>query len=85
MPSVILTSTFKVEFFELSENEQKQARKAIRLLSENPKYSSLRMHRVQGTDYWEIYVNKDIRIIFEQNSDMFVLHLIGHHDILKKY
>lgn len=85
MPSVILTSTFKVEFFELSENEQKQARKAIRLLSENPKYSSLRMHRVQVTDYWEIYVNKDIRIIFEQNSDMFVLHLIGHHDILKKY
>jgi hypothetical protein len=31
----------------------------------------------------EIYVNKDIRIIFEQNSDTLVLHLIGHHDILK--
>jgi mRNA-degrading endonuclease YafQ of YafQ-DinJ toxin-antitoxin module len=85
MPTLILTDTFKYKFDLLTELEKKQARKALRFLAENPKHLSLQIHRIQGTSFWEAYVNKDIRIIYEQTGDTFVLRTIGHHDILRKF
>jgi mRNA-degrading endonuclease YafQ of YafQ-DinJ toxin-antitoxin module len=85
MPTIILTNPFKDDFFSLSGQEQKQGRKAIKFLADNPKHQSLQTHRIQGTSFWEAYVNKDVRIIYEQNSDTLTLFAIGHHDILKKY
>lgn len=84
MPTIILTEAFKNDFWKLSNVERKQSRKTLRFLTDNPKHPSLQIHRIKGTLFWEAYVNKDVRIIFEQNSDMLVLHAIGHHDILKK-
>ena len=85
MPTLILNHSFKIDLKELESLEQKQAIKALRLLETNPKHPSLQVHRVNGTNYWEAYVNKDIRIIFEQNSDTLILMAIGHHDMLNKY
>ncbi|MTI82342.1 MAG: DNA helicase [Firmicutes bacterium] len=84
MPTIILTKPFKVDFKKLSKTEQKQARKSLRLLVDNPKHPSLQIHRIKGAPFWEAYVNMDIRIIFERNSDTLILHAIGHHDILRK-
>jgi mRNA-degrading endonuclease YafQ of YafQ-DinJ toxin-antitoxin module len=84
MPTIILTNPFKVDFKKLSKVEQKQARKSLRLLADNPKHPSLQIHRIKGAPFWEAYVSKDIRIIFERNSDTLILHAIGHHDILRK-
>ena len=85
MPTLILTDPFKIQFQLLTDLEQKQSAKALRLITDNPKHPSLNVHRVKGTVLWEAYVNKDIRIIYEQNSDTLLLKAIGHHDILKKY
>lgn len=85
MPTIILTDPFKNDFFELAINEQKQTRKALRFLAENPKHPSLQVHKIKGTVFWEAYVNKDIRIIYQQDGDKFVLHAIGHHDVLREY
>ncbi len=49
----------------------------MRFLADNPKHPSLQVHRVRGTSFWEAYVNMDIRIIFEQNSDTLILYAIG--------
>ncbi|GBF34162.1 hypothetical protein DCCM_3274 [Desulfocucumis palustris] len=84
MPTIILTEPFEKDFWKLSGIERKQSGKALRFLSDNPRHPSLQIHRIKGTLFWEAYVNKDIRIIFEQNSDTLVLHAIGHHDVLKK-
>jgi len=84
MPTIILTEPFKIDFLKLSQAEQKQANKSLRLLVDNPKHSSLQVHRIKGALFWEAYVNMDIRIIFERNSDTLILHAIGHHDILRK-
>lgn len=84
MPTLILTEPFEQDFWKLSKAEQKQSRKTLCFLSENFKHPSLQIHRIKGTPFWEAYVNKDIRIVFEQNSDTFILQAIGHHDILKK-
>lgn len=85
MPTLILDNDFKKDLLFLSKLEQKQSVKAFRFLAENPMHPSLQIHRIQGTYYWEAYVNKDIRIIYEQNSDTLTLLAIGLHDILKKF
>lgn len=82
MPTILLTDSFRRDFDKLTGMEQKQARKAVRLLPDNPRYPSLQIHKVQGTIFRELYVNKEIRLIFENNGDTLVLHAIGHHDIL---
>lgn len=85
MPKLTRTKTFKELFLKLTKVEQKQGAKALRFLAENPKHRSLQVHKMEGTDFWEAYVNDDIRIIFEHNGDTFVLRAIGHHDILRKW
>jgi len=85
MPTIILTDPFKEDFFQLSVKERKQARKALRFLAENPKHPSLQVHKIRGTPFWEAYVNKDIRIVYQAEKDILTLHAIGHHDILKEY
>nr|WP_042316030.1 DNA helicase [Desulfofarcimen acetoxidans] len=83
MPTIILTKPFEIDFRNLTQSEQKQARKSLRLLNNNPKHPYLQIHRIKGVPFWEAYVNMDIRIIFERNSDTLILHAIGHHDILR--
>lgn len=85
MPTIILTEPFESDFWKLSQTEQKQSRKTLRFLANNPKHPSLQVYRIKGTSFGEAYVNKDIRIIFEQNSDTLVLHAIGHHDIIRSF
>jgi len=85
MPMIILTDPFKEDFFKLSDKERKQARRALRFLAENPKHPSLQVHKIRGTPFWEAYVNKDIRIVYQAEKDVLMLLAIGHHDILKKY
>lgn len=84
MPTILITDSFRNDFDTLTDIEQKQARKALRLLAEDPRYPSLQIHKVRGTMFWEAYVNMDIRLIFEHDRDTLVLHAIGHHDILRK-
>ncbi|WP_345788103.1 hypothetical protein [Desulfotomaculum copahuensis] len=40
-------------------------------------------HKIEGTEFFEAYVNMDVRIIFERTGDTIILHAIGHHDILR--
>lgn len=85
MPEIIATATFLEGFWQLSSSEQKQARKAIRFLADNPRHPSLQVHLVKGSDFWEAYVNMDIRMIYLPESDVYTLMVIDHHDLLRKY
>jgi mRNA-degrading endonuclease YafQ of YafQ-DinJ toxin-antitoxin module len=44
--------------------------------ADNPKHPSLQIHKIKGTIFWEAYVNKDIRIVYEQTSDTLTLMAI---------
>ena len=83
MPTVIRTKPFDEDFLKLAANEQKQAIKALRFLAVNPRHQSLHTHKIEGTEFFEVYVNMDIRIIFERTGDTIILRAIGHHDILR--
>lgn len=80
----IVSDSFWKDFLTLTKKEQSQTTKAIKLMATNIKHPSLRCHAVKSTPYQEVYVNKDIRLIFETTTDMYVLHRVGHHDILDK-
>jgi len=83
----IFTNRFQKRFKALNENEKKQIRNKLVLLSDNPLHPSLRTKRIQGTDdLFECSANMDIRIIWYYEGDkVIVLVDVGHHDILKQY
>jgi mRNA-degrading endonuclease YafQ of YafQ-DinJ toxin-antitoxin module len=75
MPTIILSDPFRKFFDKLSDENKKKTVKAIRLLADNPKHRSLQVHQIKGTDFWEAYVNGDIRLVFKRNSDTYVLNI----------
>ncbi|MEW6772103.1 MAG: DNA helicase [Bacillota bacterium] len=85
MLRIVRTDSFLEQFCELGKEGQKQVVKTLRLLGDNPKHPSLRVHRIKGTPFWEAYASKSIRVIFQQEDDTLILLACGHHDILKKY
>lgn len=85
MPQVIRTASFVEQFSELDKKAQKQILKTLRLLGENPKHPSLRVHRIRGTPFREAYASVSVRVIFQRMGDTLVLLACGYHDILKRY
>ena len=80
------TDRFRKHYGNLSDNEKKQLKNKLELLSENPMHPSLRTKRIQGTkELFECSVNMDIRIMWHHGEEgLIVLADIGHHDILKR-
>jgi mRNA interferase RelE/StbE len=80
------TSRFKKAWQELSENERKQAGKALENLVYDMRYPALGVKKIQGAeDIWEARVSRSIRLTFEIQGDIIILRNIGKHDeTLKK-
>ncbi len=83
----VFTEKFKKHFAKLNNNEKKQLKNKLELLSNNPMHPSLRTKRIQGTkDLFECSVNMDIRIIWFYEGDVLIILLdVGHHDILDQF
>ena len=81
------TARFQKNCKKLTEQEKKQLKKKLILLTENPSHPSLRTKRIQGTsDLFECSVNMDIWIIWYYEGDKMIILLdVGHHDILKQF
>ncbi|WP_435050990.1 ParE family toxin-like protein [Candidatus Magnetobacterium casense] len=61
---------------------QRKFDKQIRLLSKNPRHPSLKIHKIQGSDYWEFYVDRSYRCVFRQEGNIYRLCAVGNHDII---
>ncbi|QWR76398.1 hypothetical protein [Candidatus Magnetomonas plexicatena] len=56
MKSVIIVDVepeFWSDFDNLPKEIKKKFKKQFKYLKENPKHPSLKIHKIQGTDYWE--------------------------------
>lgn len=82
--SLIVVDTFMKDLIKLTKKEQKQTAKTMRLMETNIKHPSLNFHKVESTNFHEVYVNMDIRIVLEVSTDFYVLRYVGHHDMLDK-
>jgi len=79
------TPLFARDFQNLPGEVQARAERAIRLLTENPQYPSLRSKKMRGVEnIWEASVTLSYRITYEVSGETLVLRRIGTHDILRK-
>jgi len=80
------TRRFERAFADLPEEDAERVRKALRLLAENPRHSSLRVKKIQGVEeIWEARAGLALRLTFEKRADLVILRNVGPHDgILKK-
>ncbi len=79
------TNSFKADYQHLPAHIQKQTDKSLKLLVANPRHSSLRVKRIQGThDVWEARVTLAYRMTFNWKGDLVTLRRVGTHDIVKK-
>lgn len=86
MPEIELSESFFRYFAELPEEIQKKTKKAIRLLSENPRHPSLRTKPVQGArGIYEARVDQKYRLTYERlPNDALRLRVVGPHDEVLK-
>jgi mRNA-degrading endonuclease YafQ of YafQ-DinJ toxin-antitoxin module len=67
------TETFLESFVskDFTRNERKQLLKALRLLDQNERHPSLRVHELRGdlTGVWSASASQEVRITFERISD----------------
>ena len=78
---VARTERFRRAYRKLGPDNRKRARKAIRLLLENPRHRGLRVKRVKGTrGIWEARVSRSCRLTFELQRDTYLLRNVGEHN-----
>lgn len=77
------TQSFLALYADLPPDIKRPIDKQLRLLLENPKHPSLRLHKMQGHERWEISVTMRYRITFSIAGDEYILRNVGPHDILK--
>jgi len=85
MNEIVLTQRLKDDFKALPGAVQKKFKKQIRFLAENPKHPSLQIHRIQGTAYWEFYIDRSYRCIIRQEGTVFYLLAAGPHKVVDEF
>ena len=79
--ALIITNRFKKAYQQLPLEVQNKVRKAIRLLDEDPRYPSLRIKPIQGTDkIYEGRIDRKYRFSFEFDGDDKILRNVDNHD-----
>ena len=79
--SIRRLDSFWKDYQELPEEGKVKVEKALKLLIENPRHSSLQVKKIQGTpNLWEARVDLKRRMTFQLQGDRLVLRRIGSHD-----
>ncbi|KKR33026.1 MAG: hypothetical protein UT63_C0025G0003 [Candidatus Gottesmanbacteria bacterium GW2011_GWC2_39_8] len=60
----------------------KRIEKQLSLFADNPKHTSLRLHKLSGElkNLWSISISKDIRMIYVIEEDTAYFTVLGTHD-----
>lgn len=76
---------FLHQYDELPKEIKKKFKKQIALLKENPKHPSLKIHRLEGSDYWEFYVDDFCRCVFKQEGIVYTLYFVGTQKLIDRF
>ena len=82
---IILAERVRKDYKTLPPSVQKKFKKQLRFLAHNPRHPSLQIHRIQGSDYWEFYVDKAHRCVFRQDGSIYYLLATGSHKIIDEF
>lgn len=76
---------FLSQYDDLPKEIKKKFKKQLSYLKENPKHNSLQIHKLEGTDFREFYVDKSYRCVFKREDNIFKLFFIGTHGLIDKF
>ncbi len=81
---LIITEKFKKDFKKIPYNLRERTFEKLRILVKNPNHPSLRVKKVKRyKNIFEASITKDYRLLFQIESDGYILLRIGKHDIIK--
>jgi len=79
------TEQFEAAYDKLTADEKRGVLKALNLLGDNPKYSSLYVKKMEGCrNIWEARSSKRVRMTFEMKGNVILLRNVGEHDRVLK-
>ena len=88
MKRLAVSSHFKKQLKKLSRRDQDKVAIALKAFLENLKRNvlpaGLGFKKING-DKYEIRVDIRHRIVMKLDGDTFVCHLVGNHDVVKRY
>lgn len=89
MNKLVFSDKFWLELHKIKNNNARLLRlieKKIELFKENPRYPSLRNHKLEGRldNYWSLSVNRSIRLIYIIDDESYVFVDVGTHDQVYK-
>jgi len=78
---ILLTERFRRAYQSLSKEDQERVKKALRLMTEDLKYPSLRVKKMRSTaGIWEARASRSLRITFQMEEGALLLRNVGKHD-----
>ena len=82
---IAIEPEFLPQYDELPRDIKKKLKKQISLLKENPKHPSLKIHKLEGSDFREFYVNDFYRCVFRQEGNIYRLYFVGTHKLIDRF
>jgi mRNA interferase RelE/StbE len=79
---ILLTESFKKDYKKLSSKTQRQVKKKLEILSQDPRHPSLRTKKIKGSNesIFECSINIGIRMTWQYSNQNILLRAIGEHD-----
>ncbi|MBU0978403.1 MAG: plasmid stabilization protein [Patescibacteria group bacterium] len=81
------TKGFAVSYKKLAKNDKKLKgliNKQFKLLLDNPKHPSLRLHKIASSGFWSISINESLRALVIFAEDTITVFNIGKHEDVYK-
>lgn len=82
---ITIESEFLSQYDLLPKAIKKKLKKQLTYLREDPKHRSLQIHKIEGSDFWEFYVDKGYRCVFKKESNLYKLYFVGTHELIDKF
>lgn len=82
---VDISDEFLNQYDDLPKEIKKKFKKQLTYLKENPKHNSLQIHKLEGTDFWEFYVDKGYRCVFKREGNIYKFYYVGTHKLIDRF
>ncbi len=80
-----VTPDFFEQYDALPKDIKKKFKKQLAFLKENPRHQSLKIHKLEGSDFWEFYVDDFYRCVFQQEGNVYRLYFVGTHKLIDRF
>jgi len=82
---IAITPTVLSQYDDLPRDIKKKFKKQLTYLGENPAHKSLQIHKLEGTEFSEFYIDKGYRCVFKREGNIYKLYFVGTHKLIDNF